>query len=324
MFRYVFCCFSILYALAVSFSLVGIVKASSGDRSDIYQSCLKWCTAENCSDADNIAHFATHQSWHLTVLGWKCDDECEYQCMWDAVYDFRKRKQPIPQFHGKWPFIRILGIQEPASALFSVLNGYSHYYMWQKFTQAVPISSPNYVIWNIQAILSINAWIWSTAFHTRDTPATEKLDYFCAFSIVLYAFYCLVIRTFRNNYAWLSIVVSVPFLGYFFYHIYYLTFIHFDYGYNMKANIFIGVTNSIGWLFWCYKNRYKRYVWKCAISVVMVNILLLLELGDFPPWNFLLDAHALWHLGTIPLPFFWYWFLIDDCLYELANESKKK
>ncbi|XP_067139254.1 post-GPI attachment to proteins factor 3 isoform X2 [Centruroides vittatus] len=273
MFRYVFCCFSILYALAVSFSLVGIVKASSGDRSDIYQSCLKWCTAENCSDADNIAHFATHQSWHLTVLGWNCDDECEYQCMWDAVYDFRKRKQPIPQFHGK---------------------------------------------------LSINAWIWSTAFHTRDTPATEKLDYFCAFSIVLYAFYCLVIRTFRNNYEWLSIVVSVPFLGYFFYHIYYLTFIHFDYGYNMKANIFIGVTNSIGWLFWCYKNRYKRYVWKCAISVVMVNILLLLELGDFPPWNFLLDAHALWHLGTIPLPFFWYWFLIDDCLYELADKSKKK
>ncbi|KFM58157.1 Post-GPI attachment to proteins factor 3, partial [Stegodyphus mimosarum] len=84
----------------------------------------------------------------------------------------------------------------------------------------------------------------------------------------------------------------------------------------MKANILIGLLNSCGWMMWCYKHRYKQYVWKCAVSVLAVNMLLLLELCDFPPWKFLIDAHALWHLGTIPVPLLWYSFLIEDCLYE--------
>lgn len=67
-----------------------------------------------------------------------------------------------------------------------------------------------------------------------------------------------------------------------------------------------GLLNSFGWILWCHKHRYKSYVWKCAASVIVVNVLLLLELWDFPPWKFLIDAHALWHLGTVPVPLLWY------------------
>uniref|UniRef100_A0A6G4ZYS4 Post-GPI attachment to proteins factor 3 n=1 Tax=Rhipicephalus microplus TaxID=6941 RepID=A0A6G4ZYS4_RHIMP len=113
----------------------------------------------------------------------------------------------------------------------------------------------------------------------------------------------------------------MPFAAFFVYHIQYLNFVHFDYGYNMKANVITGLLNSIGWLSWCWHHRRRGYVWKGIIVVFILDALLLLELGDFPPWRFLVDAHALWHLGTAPLPLLWYRFLIDDSLYELHTKK---
>ena len=70
----------------------------------------------------------------------------------------------------------------------------------------------------------------------------------------------------------------------------------------------LGVVNAAGWLGWCaIVYRKQRYVWKCAASTIAVCVLLLLELGDFPPIWWTLDAHALWHAGTAPLPLLWYW-----------------
>lgn len=322
MFRHISRCAALVIVVVICCLFVP-AKASPGDRSEAYQACLKQCTAENCSDADRLAHFTSQQWWYLAVFGWECDDECRYQCMWVTVTDFQRKGQEIPQFHGKWPFVRLYGIQEPASALFSILNGYTHYYMWRKFNVIVPLSSPYYIVWNVQAIVTINAWIWSTVFHSRDMPATEKLDYFCAFSVVLYALYCLVFRMCVKSPSWVSITAAIPFLTYFFYHIYYLTFIHFDYGFNMKASVIVGGVNSVGWLVWCYTKRHRKYVWQCVLSVVIINVLLLLELGDFPPWYFVLDAHALWHFGTIPVPFLWYRFLMEDCLYEVKTRQVK-
>lgn len=47
--------------------------------------------------------------------------------------------------------------------------------------------------------ICINAWIWSVVFHARDTPWTERLDYFCAFSMVLFSLFGLVIRYGREE-----------------------------------------------------------------------------------------------------------------------------
>merc|ERR1712243_485383 len=49
--------------------------------------------------------------------------------MWETVTEMKIRHGQVPQFHGKWPFIRVLGIQEPASTLFSILNLLSNLYM---------------------------------------------------------------------------------------------------------------------------------------------------------------------------------------------------
>jgi hypothetical protein len=37
------------------------------------------------------------------------------------------------------------------------------------------------------AFVAINTWIWSAVFHARDTPLTEKLDYFFATFHVLFS-----------------------------------------------------------------------------------------------------------------------------------------
>ena len=35
---------------------------------------------------------------------------------------------PIKQYYGKWPFVRVYGIQEIASTIFSILNALAHGY----------------------------------------------------------------------------------------------------------------------------------------------------------------------------------------------------
>lgn len=298
----------------------GVASASPGDQSAEYKSCLRRCRGINCTQEKQTT-FRSGQAWYLALLLWDCADECRHECMWHAVDVLQANGKPVPQFHGKWPFWRFYGIQEPASVLFSILNGICHLWMWRKFRRLVPPSAPFYAIWKGQAVLSINAWFWSAVFHARDTPLTEKLDYYCAFSVVLYSLYSLCMRFLGTKSTWLSVSVTMPFAAFFVYHIQYLNFVHFDYGYNMKANVITGLLNSIGWLSWCWHHRRRGYVWKGIIVVFILDALLLLELGDFPPWRFLVDAHALWHLGTAPLPLLWYRFLIDDSLYELHTKK---
>lgn len=122
----------------------------------------------------------------------------------------------------------------------------------------------------------------------------------------------------------------------------YLTLGRFDYSYNMLANasfgelrfvIFImssfsafptvfdlywtldhsyysfclGMVNLVWWLVWCLRRHsHQPYLWKCVLVVVLLQSLALLELLDFPPVLWVLDAHALWHFSTIPLNILFY------------------
>ena len=75
------------------------------------------------------------------------------------------------------------------------------------------------------------------------------------------------------------------------------------------SSFFPGVLNSIGWLLFCSvrrEGRHWRELMPCAVSVLLVDCLMVLELLDFPPFLWTFDAHSLWHLGTAPIPFIWY------------------
>jgi hypothetical protein len=54
----------------------------------------------------------------------------------------------------QWPFIRFFGIQEPASAFFSLLNFYAHVKMIKRFRKEVPSDSPLYWLWHYFCFVS--------------------------------------------------------------------------------------------------------------------------------------------------------------------------
>jgi len=208
---------------------------------------------------------------------------------------------------------------------------------------------PYYITWSL---ISINAWLWSSVFHTRDLPWTEKMDYFSAALSILYALYYTVIRLFHlyapkpryravisSNWdnvddlarkIW-SYVCAVIYLG----HVSYLTLLpRFNYTYNMAFNIVLGLTHNLLWLAYSlptsltvirrFRSRPKLYrpafVNKAALLVGLMTAATALELFDFPPILRVIDAHALWHLSTVPMVMWWYNFMIQDATDDSWRE----
>ena len=104
----------LLHALAL-LSTLKFLNASIGDRDVNFRKCTTKCNSVCDSSAFPLS---------LKLTRWSCQDDCNYRCM----------TNPKVQYFGKWylksnarPFYRFLGIQEPASVLFSILNGYQHF-----------------------------------------------------------------------------------------------------------------------------------------------------------------------------------------------------
>uniref|UniRef100_A0AAZ3PPM3 Post-GPI attachment to proteins factor 3 n=1 Tax=Oncorhynchus tshawytscha TaxID=74940 RepID=A0AAZ3PPM3_ONCTS len=303
-------CTAVIYSALAIVALLLLsataVNASQGDKEPVYQDCVTQCVRTNCTGA-RLRGFQSTQAPYMALTGWTCRDDCRYQCMWQTVGLYQAEGYSIPQFHGKWPFARFLCFEEPASALASLLNGLACLLMLLRYRSSVPHQSPMYYTITAFSLVSLNAWFWSTVFHTRDTYLTEKMDYFCASAVILYSIYLCCVRTLGLKRPGVSSMVGVLLILAFTSHVSYLTFVSFDYGYNMAANATIGIVNLLWWLCWCWQNRRTLpYWWKCGVVVVLLHGLALLELLDFPPLFWVLDAHAVWHLSTVPVHFLFY------------------
>lgn len=187
------------------------------------------------------------QSIFNKLLLWTCYDECEYDCMWQTMNAFARRNWTTQQFYGKWPFVRMFGLQEPASVVFSMTNFGTHYAMLKKFRREVRPDSPMYTLWHVFSYICLNAWIWSTVFHARDFPITELFDYTFAYSMVLASFYCMVMRMIHRRSHYLKGIFSLICIVFFVNHFSYLSIGRFDYAYNMKANIVTGESLFYSW-----------------------------------------------------------------------------
>ncbi|EDX05897.1 GD10418 [Drosophila simulans] len=299
-------------------ALVAACQASNGDRTQFFHNCRQNCERTNCSaDGLEIQEQAVkfyQQSVFDRLFQWSCADECQYGCMWRTVFAFFERGWPIPQFYGKWPFLRLLGMQEPASVIFSCLNFVVHLRLLRKFRREVRPDSPCYMLTHIFAVTSLNGWIWSVIFHTRDFPLTELLDYAFAYSIILCSLYVMVMRMLHRYSLFLRGVITLAFLSYYINYFAYLSVGRFNYAFNMMVNVATGVIAAVGWFVWCHFVRTRRpYFRRILRFYILMALAMSLELLDFPPILWILDAHALWHLATIPLASLYYDFMIEDC-----------
>lgn len=344
-----------------------MIQGSIGDRSLANHQCMSACRT-SCING-------THSklSLPLRITLWTCEDDCSYQCMHNLTdiavaqdIPFAEKLSPLQglppdrvvQYHGKWPFYRFLGIQEPLSVLFSAGNLYMHAKYGSSMVRQLPRDLPRPLSSAIKVLpaAGINLWVWSIVFHTRDKKWTERLDYFSAALSMLCSLYYAIIRLgglyrtenrhlhtiWRRMLLWVGGFIFIS-------HISYLTFWKFDYSYNMAFNITIGLLHNLLWTGWTIfqttlpaspptrrplydtsdstaKQRAPHY-FRPAIVLTLLSSLTALELLDFPPILRCLDAHALWHAATIPVIKWWYECLLIDawwiCDQQVYNENSK-
>ncbi len=163
--------------------------------------------------------------------------------------------------------------------------------------------------------IGMAGWVFSMIFHTRDFNFTEKLDYFAAGASVLYGLYYTPVRIFRLDQKkppvkqtllrlW-TITCVLLYIA----HVSYLTLWRWDYIYNMAANVAAGVVQYILWS--CFSvQRYRKLgkPWAAWPGLIVASVVMAmsLELLDFPPLSGMMDAHSLWHLGTVGPTYWWY------------------
>ncbi|KAH9643424.1 hypothetical protein HF086_016713 [Spodoptera exigua] len=267
------------------------VSCSIGDRSMVYRNCLNRFERENCTENGVLfkSNSQYKQDYWSKVLQWSCSDECRYQCMWITVDVFHNNGDDTPKFHGKWPFIRMFGMQEPAAAFASMLNLAANVYMFKQLKQLRITQAnlfPFVIFWKMFSLVCMNAWVWSTIFHMRDTDFTEFMDYACALSMVM----------------GLLVAAIVSF-----------------------SLCYLGAFGSVIWLVlsWHQWTLRRRYAWRMLAFTLLSGAALSLELFDFPPRHGVWDAHALWHLSTAPLPLLFYSYVIADLRYVASKELDK-
>jgi hypothetical protein len=147
----------------------GIVGASSGDRSPPFIHCLTECTSTVCLPTPPSL------SLPLRLTFWSCEDNCKYSCMHiltDRAFENELHlttlgHSVVRQYYGKWPFYRLWGIQEPASVVFSLMNMYVHWRALKLVRRKVPDWHPMKSYYMALTSFSVNAWFWSSVFHTR-------------------------------------------------------------------------------------------------------------------------------------------------------------
>lgn len=335
--------YSIAFLLIFSWHVVGL-NASAGDANPRYRDCVKQCEGTGCAgqrcsakckfSGDDLTHgpWYKQEPLYLQWKKWDCQSDCRYFCMVDIEKEKELNNGAPVKYHGKWPFRRIYGMQEPASVAFSVLNLLAHFHGWVSFFILLHHKMPlkegmkpyyEYVsLWHAYALLSMNSWFWSAVFHSRDVDLTEKLDYSSAVALLGYSLILAILRSFNVRDEATRVMISAPLIAFVTTHILFINFYKLDYGWNMKVCVGMAVTQLIIWAVWGVISRHPSR-WKLWLVVFAGGLAMLLELYDFPPYQGLVDAHALWHATTIPLTYIWWSFIRDDAEFRTSNVVKK-
>ncbi|XP_050224841.1 uncharacterized protein LOC126674442 [Mercurialis annua] len=325
--------------------LVRALDASAGDADPIYQDCLRHCEKTGCVGGKCFQHckfssdgkpidgpWYVQEPLYLQWKHWDCLSDCQYHCMLTREEERHKLGDKPVKYHGKWPFQRLHGIQEPISVALSALNLAIQFHGWVSFFILVYYKLPlrpnkktyyEYTgLWHFYALLSMNSWFWSAVFHTRDVELTERLDYSSAVALLGFTFILAILRAFSLRDEATRVMVAAPLFAFLITHIMYLNFYDLDYGLNFKVCAAIGVAQLLIWAVWAGVARHPSR-WKLWVVVVGGGFAMLLEVYDFPPYHGYVDSHALWHASTIPLAYLWWSFVRDDAEFRTSSLLKK-
>ncbi|KAE9462532.1 hypothetical protein C3L33_05565, partial [Rhododendron williamsianum] len=105
--------------------LVGAFDASAGDFDPIYRVCTEQCEKTGCvgercfanckvpSDGASLdGPWYMQEPLYLQWKHWDCQSDCRYHCMVDREKEKAALGHGPVKYHGKWPFVRVYGIQD--------------------------------------------------------------------------------------------------------------------------------------------------------------------------------------------------------------------
>ena len=317
-------------------------RASHGDANTVYQECVRRCVAsmdaaQRDVAVDSLSQACDTSSLWLRIFQWDCAADCRYRCMRavEAVRHEHDTAAPVWQYHGKWPFVRVWGMQEIGSVVFSVLNGLPHALHLLLPSWRARFAPPGEMLRPVllfAACVGVNTWWWSAVFHARDTVVTERLDYHCATLLMVSYCWIAIVRllldpglALRPRVAFrVGAAAGACLLGWLGRHVYYLNVVKFDYGYNMRATAVIFALQALVWLTWAYRTQHAPHAMRMVRFQAALTTAAILEAVDFPPLLGLIDAHAVWHALTVYLGFYWYKFLVLDARWRVRREAGKE
>ncbi|KCZ82428.1 hypothetical protein H312_00086 [Anncaliia algerae PRA339] len=248
----------------------------------------------------------------LRSLNQKVIQKCVYHCC--SIKGINKFK-----YEGRYPFKPILGCTEFLSALFSFLNLITNSYGYFKYLRNVTNNHPLAIYYKLTYLVNVLTWVSSTLFHINDTFVTRNLDYFFALLNLLFVFYSSFLRVLYSIKGKTALIyknhIFMLILSLYFMHIYYMTFVNFDYNFHkLICGLLIVCTLSIySFLIFKYSKTYHmKYL---IIFSLVIGASCLIEVSDFPPFFYLFDSHALFHLVTGIFAPFYYLFLKEDLIY---------
>jgi post-GPI attachment to proteins factor 3 len=89
----------------VLLALPSLARSSVGDREPGYRACVHVCLSSEWDPPLS-----------LRLLGWTAAADCGYFCSWNRTAARAALGQRPLQYHGKWPFHRVVGVQAGAPA----------------------------------------------------------------------------------------------------------------------------------------------------------------------------------------------------------------
>ncbi|PRP85727.1 hypothetical protein PROFUN_06321 [Planoprotostelium fungivorum] len=286
--------------------------------------------------------YKTMRRNNFTPCQERCIQRKHYEC---SVKNWKDGDGEMYEYNGRVPITRITIVEEIASAFFSLasaitvtisllmyikvawrkgkgdhmpitVNGHtpSNYKSLTQREQVAASKKDGFPFrWIVAGYLGLSTFAAysATLFHIKDTPMTEKMDYYSALVALLWALYMTTLRVF-----WLDTMKEMLSLGtllflYTCYHLHYMHYIVFDYGYNMKVLVITNLTEGVLQYIWLYHSNHPNRKWLFALRTTII-LGAVFEMVDFAPVFGFIDGHAFWHLIILFMqPLARWWFIRD-------------
>lgn len=250
---------------------------------------------------------------HETRLHWWADRVISYE-----------RK-----YHGRWTFDRVLGAHEIASVVFSFGNlvenvrcGLRCRRLHRRALSGAGKAASErdrwrMWLWRPSWYATLVAWHLSMWYHLkpRNRDASEMLDVTVAGSIPTMGFLFALAVTTDLGTPWLLrciqgvLAAQVAHAA--------SMFVWYDNARQLAWAVLVQVVQFPLWVRWVRSPEGRGHParWRVFVFVGLMNVCFLFEAFDFGPIWRLFDAHAIWHLCTIPVVHFWYDFIEGDLVH---------